>query len=93
MFDEVDLILNEEKRAYAANGRIRGGLGSLDVGLQSEPNYGWTEEGRVPVLLWDEAEAITVHSPNVAPIIRLHKELNHATRGDCEEYLLSHLQS
>ena len=33
----AEAILKEEKRSYAANGRIRGGLGSLNVGLQSEP--------------------------------------------------------
>jgi hypothetical protein len=46
--EDVDLILSEEKRAYAANGRIRGGLGSLNVGLQSEQNLGWTTAGNVP---------------------------------------------
>ena len=44
----MDIILNEEKRSYKANGRSRGGLGSLNVGLQSEPDGGWTEEGRYP---------------------------------------------
>ncbi|MGH6923881.1 MAG: hypothetical protein ACRED5_09100, partial [Propylenella sp.] len=41
-------ILDEEKRSYAARGRSRGMLGSLNVGLQSEPNAGWSKEGEIP---------------------------------------------
>jgi len=54
-FGEVDLILNEEKRAYAAHGRRVGGLGSLNVGLQGDPSLGGTAVGTVPSLLWDKA--------------------------------------
>jgi hypothetical protein len=90
-FEEVDLILKEEKRAYAAKGRIRGGLGSLNVGLQSEPNFGWTEEGRVPALLWDKSQAKPVESPNATRLIKLHDRLDDAVKADLERYLLSHL--
>jgi hypothetical protein len=44
-------VLNEEKRSYAARGRGGSGLGSLNVGLQSEPNHGWTTVGQIPTLL------------------------------------------
>jgi hypothetical protein len=62
-FEEIDLILNEERRNYAACGRVRGGLGSPNVGLQSEPNFGWTKEGTVPSLLWERTQAKPIESP------------------------------
>src|SRR5437667_2934751 len=89
--EEVDLILSEEKRAYAANGRIRGGLGSLNVGLQSEPNLGWTTVGNVPSLLWDKAQAKPVDSPNLVRLIKLRNSLQGAGKDNLERYLLSHL--
>jgi hypothetical protein len=90
-YDEVDLILNEERRAYTACGRIRGGLGSLNVGLQSEPNLGWTTVGNVPHLLWDKAQAKPVDSPNLARLIKLRDTLEVADMDKLERYLLSHL--
>jgi hypothetical protein len=90
-FDEVDLILNEERRNYAACGRIRGGLGSLNVGLQSEPNFGWTTVGSAPALLWDKAQAKPVESQNALRLIRLHDALDSAGKDHLERYLLSHL--
>jgi hypothetical protein len=90
-FEEPDLILNEEKRNYAACGRNRGGLGSLNVGLQSEPNYGWTTVGKVPSLLWEKAHAKPVESPNATRLLRLHGGLDDAGKAELERYLLSHL--
>jgi hypothetical protein len=90
-FQEVDLVLNEERRNYAANGRERGGLGSLNVTLQSEPNFGWTEVGKVPSLLCDKANAKRIESPNADRLIRLHSTLCDAEKNNLERYLLSHL--
>jgi hypothetical protein len=90
-FDAVDLILNEEKRAYAARGRISGGLGSLNVGLQSEPGFGATSVGSVPSLLWEKAFAVAVDSPNVQRVLKLRGMLDEKRKGDLERYLLSHL--
>jgi hypothetical protein len=90
-FDEVDLILNEEMRNYAARGRDRGGLGSLNVGLQSEPNSGWTTVGTAPSLLWDKANAKPIGSPNIARLVSVHAALGNSEKRDLEEYLLSHL--
>jgi hypothetical protein len=75
-FDQADLILNGEKRNYAACGRSRGGLGSLNVTLQSEPNFGWAVVGSVPTLLWDRAQGKPVDSPNLARLMRLHATLD-----------------
>ena len=90
-FEAVDLILSEERRNYAARGRISGGLGSLNVTLQSEPNFGWTTVGNVPQLLWDRAQAKPVESPNATRLIRLHDSLDDPAKADFQKYLLSHL--
>jgi hypothetical protein len=92
-FEEADLILNEEKRNYAACGRIRGGLGSLNVGLQSEPNFGWTTEGSVPSLLWDRAQAKRLDSTNAARLLKMHAGFDAAGKAQLEQYLLSHIHS
>jgi len=89
-FEAADLILNDERRNYAANGRERGGLGSLNVTLQSEPNFGWTEVGKVPSLLWDKAQAKTIESSNIERLLKL-VALDAAGKESLEQYLLSHL--
>lgn len=65
--ETCDAVLREEKRSYAARGRRTGQLGTLNVGLQSEPNFGWTKEGDVPQLLWDETNAKSLSSPQSRP--------------------------
>jgi len=90
-FDAVDLVLNEEKRSYAANNRERGGLGSLNVTLQSEPNYGWTEVGKIPELLWPKDKAKTISSPNLERLLKLHQSLPLSEKEMLERYLTSHL--
>ena len=92
-FEQVDLILNEEKRNYAAHGRERGGLGSLNVGLQSEPNFGWTEVGKVPSLLWDKTNAKPIESPNLGRLVNIQAALGDPEKRELENYLLSHLRN
>ena len=87
-----DAILKEEKRNYAANGRIRGGLGSLNVGLQNEPNYGWTEVGKVPSLLWKKGSGKIVSSPNLERLIKTYEALSEPDKRNIVQYLLSQLQ-
>jgi hypothetical protein len=89
--ERVDLVLNEERRYYAAIGRSRGGLGSLNVGLQSEPNSGWTTVGNAPALLWDDAQAKPVDSENAQRLMRLHAALDESSRTEFVQYLMSHL--
>ncbi|MGA8270832.1 MAG: hypothetical protein WB919_04680 [Candidatus Sulfotelmatobacter sp.] len=90
-FDEVDLILDEEKRSYAARGRRVGALGSLNVGVQSEPGFGGTAQGEIPVLLWDKDKGKRVDSPNVGRLIALRAVLDVPSKDNLERYLLSHL--
>ena len=90
-FDEADLVLREERRSYAANGRQRGGLGSLNVTLQSEPNFGWTEVGKVPALLWEQGKGTILKSRNGTRLVQLHASRDESGKRELEDYLLSHL--
>lgn len=76
---DVDLILSEERRAYAGCGRIKGGLGSLNVGLQSG------------VLLRDKASSTPVDSENLGRLVKLRDGMEPYAKSTSEEYLLSHL--
>ncbi|MAZ29844.1 hypothetical protein CL655_01010 [bacterium] len=60
----IDIILQSEKSAYSQNGRIRGGLGSFNVGLQSVPNGGWTAQGAVKQYLFDTSDQDFIKSEN-----------------------------
>ncbi|HDR8982114.1 TPA: hypothetical protein QDA89_000985 [Burkholderia vietnamiensis] len=91
-FGDVDAILNEEMRQYVANGRQRGGLGSLNVTLQSEPNNGWTQVGAVPNLLWSRDDGQpAIGSTNLDRLVRAFNDRDPAAQGGLVEYLLSHL--
>jgi hypothetical protein len=84
-------ILNEEKRNYAAHGRSCGGLGSLSVGLQSEPNNGWTKAGEVPQLLWENDKRTPITSPNLERLLRTRDALDAPDSDNLERYLLAQL--
>jgi hypothetical protein len=90
--ETCNAVLREEKRSYAARGRRTGQLGSLNVGLQSEPNLGWTREGEVPALLWEEGKGKQVSSANLHRLVALRNSLPETERGKLESYLLSHLR-
>lgn len=91
-FADVDAILNEEKRQYVANGRRQGGLGSLNVTLQNEPNHGWTQVGAVPNLLWSRDDGQPpISSPNLDRLVRAFNARDLAAQAELGEYLLSHL--
>ena len=87
-FAEVDLILNEEKRAYAAKGRRTGALGTLSTGVQSGPR---TQANGVPSLLWEKGSAPAIDSLNLQRIVKLWNGLAGTERHELEEYLMSHL--
>jgi hypothetical protein len=87
----TESILAEEKRNYAANGRLRGRLGSLNVGLQSEPSYQWTTHGEIPKLLWDTGKGTPVTSPNLERLLKVHTALAMEEKDNQERYLLAQL--
>lgn len=89
--DQIDLILREEQRVYAARGRKQGKLGSLNTGVQSDPSSGWTKAGEIPALLWPKGEADPVGSQNVDRLVRLHGKLDEAGQSEMVEQLLHYL--
>ena len=91
--ETAEAILAEEKRSYAARGRREGKLGSLNVGLQSEPNLGWTKAGEIPVLLWKEGEDTPLESPNLGRLLKLRSSLAVEEGDNLERFLLSQLQT
>jgi hypothetical protein len=90
---EIDIILNEEKRAYRNHGRAVGGLGSLNVGLQDDQNRRPATGSRQPSLLCDEAEAQPVESPNLTRLLKLWDLLSAADKKNVQEYLLGYLRT
>jgi hypothetical protein len=84
-------ILEEERRNYAARGRRTGQLGSLNVGLQSEPNNGSTQEGRVPELLWPKGKGTRISSQNLDRLTTVYAGLNRNGKKNLERYLLANL--
>lgn len=90
-FERVELILQEEQRQYGVNGRMCGGLGSLNVTLQSEPNFGWTHVGDVPQLLWDKGTTSRISSKNADLLVAFYDSLDEQSKIDLIAYLTSHL--
>ena len=85
-------ILREEKRSYAARGRISGQLGTMNVGLQSEPNFGWTKVGEVPVLLWEKGQTKRLSSPNLDRLLKIWNSLGPSEQTNLGAFLLTHLR-
>ena len=86
-------ILTEEQRIYAARGRSTGQLGSLNVGLQSEPNFGVTTVGTIPSLLWPHDRATQLSSPNLDRLLTMHSSLAPHDAENLENYLLCQLST
>lgn len=89
---KADLILNEELRSYAAKGRQSGGLGSMNIGLQSMPNQGWSNEGQIPQLLFEQSDTNVISSPNAAILLKLYSSLDPDGKQNLKIYLLTHLR-
>src|SRR5713226_5460412 len=90
---KIKLILDEEKRAYTTRGRTPHGTGSLSVGYQSLPNQGWTTQGDIPKILFDESVKDAVKSPNADLLLRLYSTLDQRGKDDLMIFLLGNLQS
>lgn len=88
--NNINLILNEELRSYQAKGRSTSSLGSFNIGLQSEPNQGWTTRGSVPTLLFDGG-GNPIESSNATTLLKFYRSLNNNGKQDFTTHLLSHL--
>lgn len=85
--DKINIVLNEEKRAYSANGRVRGGLGSFNIGVGG----GWTTVGEVPRLISDAPSLDAINSPNATVLLKLYDSLNSSDKEEFTSILLSYL--
>ncbi|MGO9606563.1 MAG: hypothetical protein ACLQAT_24760 [Candidatus Binataceae bacterium] len=89
--DQIKTFLDEERRAYAARGRGVGGLGSLNIGLQSLPNNGWTELGKVPELLFPQSDPNVIASDTATVLVKFYLTLTEEERGYFRSYLFGTL--
>lgn len=85
--DKIEIILNEEQRAYETNGRGQGGLGSFNFGL---PGISMTA-GRIPALLAAKSQAGTIQSPLVDTLLKLFSSLPPDEKNRLKSILQSHL--
>lgn len=85
--DKIEIILTEETRAYEANGRILGGLGSFNFGL---PGISMTP-GRIPELLAARSQAGTIQSSLADTLLRLFSSLPPDEKNSLQWILRSHL--
>ncbi len=89
---KINIILDEEIRSYSAKGRRSGSLGSMNIGLQSMPNNGWTTVGNIPQLIFDESDAGVISSPNAILLLKLYSSLDNKNKKDFISYLTTNLQ-
>ncbi len=85
--DKINLVLNEEKRAYKANGRRGGGLGSFNTGLETE----WTTVGEIPKLITDVPSLDILHSENAKILLKIYSSLSGQDRNEFQNILISYL--
>ncbi len=81
---KIDIVLNEEKRAYS----LRSRLGSFSVGI---PNGGWRKEGEVPNLLVIPANLDAIQSPNATVLLKLYSSLKTGDKESFKSIFLSYL--
>lgn len=85
--EKINMILNEEKRAYAANGRRIGGLGSFNIGVETE----WTQEGTIPNLIVEQASLDIINSENAKLLLKFYSSLPTSEREEFKNILLAYL--
>lgn len=88
LIEKLQLILDSELSAYNQNGRIRGGLGTFNVTLQSVPNLGWTTTGSVTQYLFDEVDKDFIQSENATLILKLYSSSDEIKRQEIEKMML-----
>jgi hypothetical protein len=88
---KIDVILNEEKRAYSANGRRGGHLGSFNIDIGD----GWTDAypkaGAYPQLLAIPANLDAIQSPQATVLLKLYSSINSEDKIQFKNTLLSYL--
>jgi hypothetical protein len=86
--EKINIILKEEKRAYKANGRIKGGFGSFNITTRSRECI---PEGEVPKIVNDHSDPRSIKSKNADILLRLFTTLSPEDKTKMKEYLLENL--
>lgn len=89
---KINIVLDEEVRSYAARGRSQGGLGSMNIGLQSTPRGGWTSVGEIPQLLFDKSDPNVISSQNANILFKLYSSLDPGGKSNFKKNLFSHFK-
>lgn len=88
---KIDIVLNEEKRAYQTNGRRSGHLGSFNIDIGD----GWTDAypavGAYPKLLVIPASLYAIQSPQVTVLLKLYSSVNSDEKEQFKNFMLSYL--
>src|SRR3989338_5956745 len=92
LHNKINIILDEEVRSYTARGRRMGALGSMNIGLQSVPNNGWTSEGQIPQILFDKSDPNVISSPNATTLLKFFSTLDNDEKGRFKTYFISNLR-
>lgn len=83
LHQKIDIVLNEEKRAYS----LRSRLGSFNVGIPG----GWRKEGEVPNLLVIPANLEAIQSPNATILLKLYSSLKTDDKENFKSIVLSYM--
>ena len=86
---KIDVILNEEKRAYQLRGRRGGWLGTFNIGVQGSGSS-WTD-GIVPSVLKFHSDPNFIKSTNADVLLRLYAALNSKDKDEAKVYLFNQL--
>lgn len=87
LIDKINIILNDEQTAYAANGRRRGGLGTFNIGIGGA---GW-RDGSVPQFIEDTSSLEAIHSKNAIILLKLYATLSNSEKIEFHKTLISYL--
>jgi len=87
--EKIEIILNEEKRAYAAKGRTVGGLGSFNHGLPTRVAMSESP----PELVAAKSDPDAIQSPNADLLLKLHSSLDSSDKRLFETVLLIEMRA
>ncbi len=88
---KIEIVLNEEKRAYQANGRISGHLGSFNIDIGDGYTDAYPKVGSYPKLLAIPANLDAIQSPQATVLLKLYSSINSGEKEQFKGILLSYL--
>lgn len=88
---KIDIILNEEKRAYQSNGRRGGHLGSFNVDIGDGWFDAYPKAGSYPKLLVIPANLDGIQSPQASLLLKLYSSINSEEKKSFQDILTGYL--